>query len=315
MLKIIITSILFLCVRTINSQTIIESFDNSAGIFFLEPVPVDGSYLNFYNDTSHIEGNGSLKINYSVRANQSWGAILTDTYNPENLNIPYFNLSNGIILRFWYKVVSPIIMDEPGNFYFLFKLEEIDSLGNLDLWYHNFHIDLSSITDEWNKLEMELVMSSDPSTGFTLQFGDGDGELQLANIRGFQLVFVYALNNVSLLYPRAHGSILMDRLELLYPTSVQDESSFLLKEFKLEQNYPNPFNSATTIKFQMLLDAMVTLKIYDILGNEVTTLVNDYFTKGKYSVSFNASNLVSGMYLCRMQAGEFVDTKKILLLK
>jgi uncharacterized delta-60 repeat protein len=93
------------------------------------------------------------------------------------------------------------------------------------------------------------------------------------------------------------------------------ESKSLPKSFALEQNYPNPFNPTTTINFQLPAFNHVTIKVYNILGKEIATLVNGEKSAGNYSVQFNGSKLSSGVYLYRMQAGSFVQTKKILLLK
>ena len=68
-----------------------------------------------------------------------------------------------------------------------------------------------------------------------------------------------------------------------------------ITEYKLFENYPNPFNPSTTIRYQIPEDGMVTLKVYDILGREVKTLVNDFKTKGRYEVTFNADALASGL--------------------
>ena len=97
-------------------------------------------------------------------------------------------------------------------------------------------------------------------------------------------------------------------------TGVENETT-LLTEFVLEQNYPNPFNSATTIKYSIPQRSNVTVKVYDILGNEVVTLVNEEKAQGVYTVNFDANNLASGLYLYRIQAGTFIDTKKMILLK
>ena len=85
--------------------------------------------------------------------------------------------------------------------------------------------------------------------------------------------------------------------------------------FSLAQNFPNPFNPITTIQFSLPQAGDVTLKIYNVLGEEVKTLVNEYKEIGNHSVQFNANNLASGMYLYRFQAGSFVETKKMILLK
>jgi hypothetical protein len=97
------------------------------------------------------------------------------------------------------------------------------------------------------------------------------------------------------------------------------------KEFKLEQNFPNPFNPTTKIQYQLPQDAKVTLKVYDILGSEVATLVNEEQEAGFYEVKFsakggsasggNATNIASGMYVYRLQAGDYVSVKKMLMVK
>jgi hypothetical protein len=86
-------------------------------------------------------------------------------------------------------------------------------------------------------------------------------------------------------------------------------------QFVLEQNYPNPFNPTTKIKFDLPKESNVTLKIFNMLGQEVITLVNKVMLPGHQEVIFNASELASGMYIYRIQAGNFVQTKKSLLMK
>lgn len=87
------------------------------------------------------------------------------------------------------------------------------------------------------------------------------------------------------------------------------------KEFKLEQNFPNPFNPTTKIQYQLPQDARVTLKVYDILGSEVVTLVNEDQEAGYKEIQFNGSNIASGMYVYRLQSGDYVSTKKMMLVK
>jgi hypothetical protein len=91
--------------------------------------------------------------------------------------------------------------------------------------------------------------------------------------------------------------------------------NYVPTEFKLEQNYPNPFNPTTTISFDLPKETNVTLKVYNTLGAEVATLVNKVMPTGHQSVVFNATKLASGMYVYRLQSGNFVETKKMILLK
>jgi hypothetical protein len=87
------------------------------------------------------------------------------------------------------------------------------------------------------------------------------------------------------------------------------------KVFSLSQNYPNPFNPMTTIEFAIPKEAKVTLKIYDALGSEIETIVNDKMEPGYYKYQWNASGNASGIYFYRLTAGSFVSTKKLILLK
>jgi len=91
--------------------------------------------------------------------------------------------------------------------------------------------------------------------------------------------------------------------------------SMLADKFSLRQNYPNPFNPITNIEFTIPKEGLVTLKIYDILGREVITLVNENLKMGSYKKSFNGSNLASGIYFYKLIAGDFNETKKMVLIK
>lgn len=96
--------------------------------------------------------------------------------------------------------------------------------------------------------------------------------------------------------------------------SVNDEQQ-LPSKFQLQQNYPNPFNPSTTIRFDIAERTHIALKVFDVLGREVETLVNEQKEAGRYSIPFDASKLASGVYLYRIKAGNFVETRKLVLLK
>jgi len=105
------------------------------------------------------------------------------------------------------------------------------------------------------------------------------------------------------------------RLRFDPSTSIEDRTSESLSTFTLLQNHPNPFNSSTKISWQSPISGWQTLKVFDVLGREVATLVNEEKEAGYHSVDFNASDLPSGVYFYRIQAGNFIDTKKMILLK
>ncbi|MGB5530304.1 MAG: T9SS type A sorting domain-containing protein, partial [Ignavibacteriaceae bacterium] len=86
-------------------------------------------------------------------------------------------------------------------------------------------------------------------------------------------------------------------------------------EYILEQNYPNPFNPSTTIEYSLPQNGFVTLKVYNVLGKEVATLINGQNEAGKHRVNFDATGLNSGVYFYRIESSSFVDTKKMILLR
>jgi hypothetical protein len=98
------------------------------------------------------------------------------------------------------------------------------------------------------------------------------------------------------------------------PTGVDEQWSQLPSRCALEQNYPNPFNPSTTIKYELPRSSMVELSVCDILGREVSVLVNERRDAGVHEVKFDAAGLSSGVYFYRLKAGEFVQTKKLLLV-
>ena len=97
-------------------------------------------------------------------------------------------------------------------------------------------------------------------------------------------------------------------------TAVDDKAGFA-REFKLLQNFPNPFNPTTMIAYQLPQNSSVLLKVYDISGKEIKTLVNQNQNAGSYQVEFNASGLTSGIYIYRLSAGSFTATKKLVVSK
>ena len=145
----------------------------------------------------------------------------------------------------------------------------------------------NSVTNYLDGRTIRKFVAITPNYGF--YFGDGD-------INSFV----------------ARDSTYLDSLFNLTP--VEDEMQLPTK-IALKQNYPNPFNPSTSIQYAISSSQFVTLKVYDVLGNEVATLVSEEKDRGVYSVNFDASRLATGMYLYRIQAGTFVETKKMILIK
>jgi hypothetical protein len=118
----------------------------------------------------------------------------------------------------------------------------------------------------------------------------------------------------------AHQSALMQHIEnedttQYIITGIRQENNQIPNAFSLSQNYPNPFNPSTIIKYSVPISGVVTLKVYNSLGQEIATLVNQEQNAGNYNITFDASKLASGVYMYRIQSGDFSLTKKMTLLK
>ncbi|MFN3695293.1 MAG: T9SS type A sorting domain-containing protein, partial [Ignavibacterium sp.] len=100
-------------------------------------------------------------------------------------------------------------------------------------------------------------------------------------------------------------------------TDVETQDNLLVQDFYLYQNYPNPFNPGTIISWQSPVGSHQTIKVFDVLGNEITTLVDEYKPAGSYNVEFTINNLQlsSGVYFYQLKADSFVETKKMILLR
>ena len=140
------------------------------------------------------------------------------------------------------------------------------------------------------------------------------------SLEGTFAIKVYDLNNGNHLAD-INGTIKASRIDFEHPFALLSPSTNVNSEkltagnYKLSQNYPNPFNPTTTINYTIPKAEHVTIKVYDILGRELATLVNKDQQPGNYEVNFNASNLASGVYLYKLQAGSLTETKKLILMK
>ncbi len=105
------------------------------------------------------------------------------------------------------------------------------------------------------------------------------------------------------------------KMDILVPPLSINEINNLVTDFELYQNYPNPFNPTTVISWQSPVSSWQTLKVFDILGNEVTTLVNEFRDAGNYQITFNASGLSSGVYFYQLKSGDYIASKKMIIMK
>ncbi|MGE5398844.1 MAG: T9SS type A sorting domain-containing protein [Ignavibacteriales bacterium] len=175
-------------------------------------------------------------------------------------------------------------------------------------------------------------MSGPPNTSFDAMASDGKDQLIAASSQhvyrsidngdNWKEIFEPEMNLYIysiIFYPNGEafygtGRGVYRGVDSLY-SAVEGKAGSMPAEYSLAQNYPNPFNPTTTINYSIANPGFVSLKVYDILGHEVSTLVNGMQSKGTHSVKFDGSGLASGVYMYRLQAEKFVETKKLLLFK
>jgi len=178
----------------------------------------------------------------------------------------------------------------------------------------NFSNSSKSVTMDLTTTNLKFANGFDPGTTYWVNnlYSDTSFQMQGSELADFSVTLP------------AYGSgiytIATDEEAVILPpippiVSVGSETASVPNSYVLFQNYPNPFNPSTTIRFSIINPDVVKIKIYDVLGREVKTLVNEFKQAGTYEIQFNASSLASGIYLYRIESGNFVQTKKMILLK
>ena len=138
-----------------------------------------------------------------------------------------------------------------------------------------------------------------------------NGSIRIPNTNCEKRWFVFNKDSVDINYPSTIYGVFYTNCLTKIIKNEYDQP----REFSLEQNYPNPFNPVTHLEFGISDLEFVSLKVYDVLGNEIKTLVNEIKSPGVYKVEFDGSNLSSGIYYYKLTAGEFSEVKKMTLLK
>jgi hypothetical protein len=169
----------------------------------------------------------------------------------------------------------------------------------------------------WLKMSSGAFGSTNQSANLSMVFASGPFPLNQGLRERFSMALIFGENLIDLVYNKLIAQAFYNN-NYIYPdslTNIESELDPIIRDYSLIQNYPNPFNPTTTISYSLPLASLVQLKIFNILGQEIATLVNEEKPSGNYQVEFNASNLSSGIYLYKIQAGSFVESKKMILLK
>ena len=222
-------------------------------------------------------------------------------------------------------------IDKNGNIYAIgFELtsQGVENLlisvnydGNLN-WKYNF--DFIEPDDYWQPLicDNEGTVYVGSTFGHYYYAISSDGQLKWKlPLNDYQVDNTGAISKDGTLYLGVHKSSLWNQNEkniiAIWDTTTTDikKEGRVVTDYSLSQNYPNPFNPSTKIGWQSPESGWQSLRVYDILGREITTLVNEYIQAGKHEVNWNAANLPSGIYFYKISTDKFSDVKKMMLLK
>ncbi len=222
MKKLFSLFIFFSIVSVTSAQWVVQPYDTAGNPgYWLNQLFQNGdstAYMNYSNNTDDkTEGAASLQWDYRIVSGASWGGFDVRVHRTDSLpgGKFYYDLSAGTELKLDYKVLQAANMSVDAALTFSIKLVEVDESGNRDLWVQTTQADLKTAGD-WETLTLPLEVSDDQTLGFRLQFGDGDGELQLDKVIGFEISIFYGAGVVDgSPAPTVEGSFLMDNMRLV----------------------------------------------------------------------------------------------------
>ena len=344
-LKALLIIMLFAGVNFLYAQTARLQVIHNAADIAADPVDVylDGTLLlddfAFRAATEFIDAPAGVEINIGVAAGNS--SSVNDTLKNFAVTLEdgmaYVAIANGVLDPGSY-AANPDGRSTAFTLFIKPKAREIGTSSDVDFFVLHGSTDaptvdviargVATLVDDAAYSDITGYINVPPSA-YTLDLTLADGttlvQSYVADLSGlgggsaavFASGFLTPTNNQNgeafgLFFALADGTVGQ------FPegvTSVEEFSSITPDDYSISQNYPNPFNPSTTINFTIPKNDFVTLKVYNILGSEVSTLVNQELTAGSYKFDFDASNLASGIYLYELKAGSFAQIKKMNLLK
>ncbi len=289
---------------TLTTATIKYNFDFS-NLYYV--------YLDFDSDWMAIDTGDSAFVEVSIDGGVSWIRILT--YDEIDIRNEHVSLCLSSVVGHQPNVLVRFVSIQPGYDWWW-------AIDNVVIWVYPTPVELTSFTAAVNENDIELNWSTATETnnkGFeverktekdfgTVGFIDGYGTS--TELHDYSFVdknitpgkYFYRLKQIDF-----DGAF-----EYSHEVEVTIESP---KVFSLEQNYPNPFNPTTTIKYGLPEAGQVTIKVFDILGGEIKTIVNSHETAGYHEIEFDGKSLSSGIYFCRMKTENYTNTIKMIISK
>jgi uncharacterized repeat protein (TIGR01451 family) len=278
------------------------------------------TYIGFANVTTNDLGVAAIDATFPVTV--SPGKFITSTATDSVGNTSEFSHSIPVGVSGLYVDVAVTVTDS------VHSVQRADTLVYLVTIQNNGPDTATQVVTN-DTLSNHVTFISDTASVGNTTYTNGVLTHTIGSLAPGEKVYVVLVvkadslgSVVNKAYASAHESdynlsnnVGKDTTNVAAPTAVNDGMTQLPLRYELKQNYPNPFNPTTTIAFDMPSAGQVQLRIFDLLGREVATLVNEEKPAGRYSVQWNAATMASGVYFCRLKAGTYTMTRKLALMK
>jgi hypothetical protein len=284
-------------------------------VFPIPPIPATPPYYNYMSS----EGSNSFPFNVTTGKEVQW------LVNPHEFNLPsmvqpgiinalYFYMSGAATHTFTpliIKLAQTTLTSLPPGVLFT---------GGLDTVFYDT-VALTSTASGWMVIPLDHLFAYDTSKGLVIDIsqcgytGSGSMTVNQHTLTPVRRCYINGTTSCVFTYGGQDGTIAHCGINVISLVGIGNIKHNVPMHYSLSQNYPNPFNPMTIIKFAIPRAGNVQIKVYDEIGKEVAVLVNEYKQPGNYDVSFDGSNLSSGVYFYKIFAGDFVDAKKMMLIK
>ena len=300
----------------------VESFDGDITEWFDYWCSGDG-YVNISYDSTLAghEGAAALKCEWKLDIVDYGGGCSFAHLVDSTQNI---DMSGYDTLTIWYYVEKPMTFEYKDSIAFSLILldnpdqADYDQNRTVEMW----GFDAYGVYDNsvgWHAIYVPLEESDSRETGLVMQGDALNGTFDPDAIKGFYLEwgnwerwFADTTGTIA-----DSGVVYFDNMVLgtVPVTAIADEEPGAVRSFELKQNYPNPFNPTTTIEYSLKNSSHITITVYNVLGEVITTLVNSKQTAGVHKVKFDANNLTSGVYFYKISSKGFSQIKKMVLMR
>jgi hypothetical protein len=290
----------------------------------VQPLPGTPPYYNYMTTGS----NNSFPFGISTGKMVQW--LIPAAAQTGGWNTPTPPLSGGMInaIYVWIGGTYQLPSTTYNNFEVLMGQTSLTTLttgqfysGPMDTVLYRASYPLQGSLNTWVRIVLDHSKPYAPDSGLVLQIGQCNANISLTypacqtSIGAIHRVWSVGGCPFTPYTTTSDGYVIHTGVNIVYPTGVSNNNNQVPGTYRLEQNYPNPFNPVTIISYSIPKAGNVKLTVFDILGREVAALVNENKTAGSYNIEFDASNLASGVYVYKMESGEFIQTKKMILIK